>query len=384
MSLLVLARDLWWWAQDYAYALAWQLGGLFAGRPKSYLSGDGRPVVVIPGIWESWTFMVPLIRRLHRAGHPVHVIVDLGLNRRSVADTAGVAAEFLRDHDLRDVALVAHSKGGVIGKYLMTFLDTDSRVALMAAVAAPFTGSAYARYLVLPSLRALSPTDPTTVLLTASTAANSRIVSIFGVFDPHIPEGSALVGATNIELDDGGHFRLLGRASVGAIVVDAVEGREIAHAAASRGGAIANDTALRALTVALSLDTVCVLALIVMAAVVTHRGGAGVSVVAWGYAAIGAAGLAMAAIAVARLATIGAATAVSPRRASQATGLLLGGLAVNTVGGILVLVLSLAEARSSGASAALSIGMALFLVVGGDILSAVYLVLVRAVGVTSV
>ena len=27
--------------------------------------------------------------------------------------------------------------------------------------------------------------------------------------DPHIPEGSALPGATNIELDAGGHFRIL-------------------------------------------------------------------------------------------------------------------------------------------------------------------------------
>lgn len=209
MRLRTVARNLRWWAEDYAYALWWQVRALRLGKPGPYLSGDLRPVVILPGIWESWAFMTPAIRALHRAGHPVFVLADLGWNSKSVVDTAASVAAFLRLSDLRDVVIVAHSKGGLIGKYAMTFLDGEKRITSMVAVCAPFSGSRYAPYLVLPSLRAFSPRDATTVLLGQDRSVNSRIVSIFSEFDPHIPEGSALIGATNIRLPIGGHFRIL-------------------------------------------------------------------------------------------------------------------------------------------------------------------------------
>jgi triacylglycerol lipase len=223
MTVRTLARNLAWWAEDYAYALVWQLRGLAAGKPNSYLAGDGRPVVILPGVWESWTFMVPLIKPIHQDGHPVHVLAGLRRNTRSVAQTAQTVADYIRDHDLHDVVFVAHSKGGLIGKYAMTLLDSDHRIASLIAVCSPFSGSRYARYLVLPSLRAFSPRDPTTVLLMRDVHLNSRIVSIFGQFDPHIPEGSSLVGATNIVLPLGGHFQLLGNKQTRAAVLHALD-----------------------------------------------------------------------------------------------------------------------------------------------------------------
>ena len=210
-----------WWAEDYAYAVAWQARGIFAGAPHHYLSGGKRPVVILPGVWESWTFMVPLIKPLHADGHPIHVLAHLGRNTRKVAETAQTVADYVRENDLLDVVLVAHSKGGLIGKYVMTFLDSEHRITSMVAVCSPFSGSRYAHYLVLPSLRAFSPRDPTTVLVKDDVRANSRILSIFGEFDPHIPEGSALLGGTNLKLALGGHFRLLGAPEVRDAVVHA-------------------------------------------------------------------------------------------------------------------------------------------------------------------
>jgi hypothetical protein len=37
---------------------------------------------------------------------------------------------------------------------------------------------------------------------------------MYGRFDPHIPEGSELPGATNIVLGTGGHFRVLAQPRV--------------------------------------------------------------------------------------------------------------------------------------------------------------------------
>jgi hypothetical protein len=104
---------------------------------------------------------------------------------------------------------VAHSKGGLIGKYTMMLLDQTRRITRMVAVCSPFLGSRYASYMLLPSLRALSPRNAVTLQLSREQSVNERITSVYGLFDPHIPEGSVLPGARNVQLDTGGHFRIL-------------------------------------------------------------------------------------------------------------------------------------------------------------------------------
>ena len=204
-------RKLRWWADDYAYAGYWQIRGLFTRTPGGqFHNGTQAPVVVLPGIYESWQFMLPLIEEIHARGHPVHVITALRRNRRPIRHGAGLLADYLASHDLQNVRIVAHSKGGMIGKYAMLVPDSTARIDRMVAICSPFSGSRYGRFLVLPSLRAFSPKDALTLRLASEEAVNARITSIFGVFDPHIPEGSSLPGARNIQLDVGGHFRILG------------------------------------------------------------------------------------------------------------------------------------------------------------------------------
>lgn len=199
-----------WWALDYVYAVGRQLRSAVSRvSPDEFLSGTGRPVLIIPGIFEDWRFMLPLIRILHDAGHPVHVVTVLQRNRLAVPKAAELIAGYLRDRDLTDVLIVAHSKGGLIGKFAMMALDPERRLVRMVAVASPFSGSRYAGFMLLPSLRALSPRSAVTLQLSREQRVNERITSIYGLFDPHIPEGSVLPGARNIQLDTGGHFRIL-------------------------------------------------------------------------------------------------------------------------------------------------------------------------------
>lgn len=199
-----------WWAKDYVYALGRQLRSAVSRvSSDEFLSGTGRPVVVIPGIFEDWRFMLPLIRNLHEAGHPVHVVTVLQRNRLAVPKAAALIADYLRDRDLTDTLIVAHSKGGLIGKYAMMALDPDRRLVRMVAIASPFSGSRYAGFMLLPSLRALSPRNAVTLQLSREQRVNERVTSIYGLFDPHIPEGSVLPGARNVQLDTGGHFRIL-------------------------------------------------------------------------------------------------------------------------------------------------------------------------------
>lgn len=206
-----MIRNLVWWIRDYAYAISWQARALVDRTdPEIYRDGPGIPIVVIPGVYETWRFLQPTIVALHDRGHPVHVLDPLRSNLQPVPDAAAQVVDYFVAHDLTDVVLVAHSKGGLIGKHAMAFGAASGRIRGMVAVAAPFGGSSYARYLPLSrSLRIFSPRDATIRLLGGETSVNARIVSVYGRFDPHIPGGSALAGAKNVPLDSGGHFRIL-------------------------------------------------------------------------------------------------------------------------------------------------------------------------------
>ncbi|WP_235561312.1 MULTISPECIES: esterase/lipase family protein [Microbacterium] len=203
-------RDLRWWVRDYAYALRGQWRALVGREGADSLEeGTGTPIVLLPGIYETWRFLEPLARALHERGHPVYVVDELGDNRRPIAEQASRVAVFLLARGLDDVVLVAHSKGGLIGKHVMAFDPAGARVRAMIAVATPFGGSRYSRLMPTPSLRAFASGDATMRALAAAADANARIVSVYGAFDPHIPEGSELAGARNVRLAEGGHFRIL-------------------------------------------------------------------------------------------------------------------------------------------------------------------------------
>ncbi|WP_104193111.1 hypothetical protein [Cryobacterium sp. Y82] len=80
----------------------------------------------------------------------------------------------------------------------MIGLDADSRIAGMIAVAAPFSGSSYAKYMLPPSLRPFAASNEHITELNENTEANGTIASIFARFDPHIPEGSVSPGSKNM------------------------------------------------------------------------------------------------------------------------------------------------------------------------------------------
>ncbi len=195
----------------------------FGAVPAAYSGGRGRPVVLLPGVYETWHFLRPLANALNRRGHPVHAVLAMGRNRDPIPETAALVAREVAALGLRDVALVAHSKGGLIGKHLMALDDPDGRVDRLVTVATPFGGSRLARYTMGSTLRAFLPGDPVILSLAAEEAVNARITSIYPRFDPNIPEGSRLDGARNIEVPIVGHFRILTAPQTIAAVVEAVE-----------------------------------------------------------------------------------------------------------------------------------------------------------------
>ncbi|WP_233575135.1 triacylglycerol lipase [Cellulomonas sp. PhB150] len=203
-------RHTWWRVLDYAFVCRWQIAAVVSrARPDDFSAGTGPTIVLLPGVYEPWRFLLPWARLLHDRGARVHVLPELGVNRRAIPAAAAALGRYLVAHDLRDVTLVAHSKGGLIGKLAMSREDPDDRIADMIAVNTPFAGSRYARWFLDGAVRAFVPTNATIVALAAEVDTNARITSAHSVWDPHVPEGSELAGAVDVVLDTPGHFRPL-------------------------------------------------------------------------------------------------------------------------------------------------------------------------------
>lgn len=215
-------QKLWGWLLDYGYVAWWTaravLGRSTPDRWRQPTTGERSPVLLVPGVFESWRFMQPVADHLHRRGHPVHVLAELGWNTRAIPELADVVAEHLEREDLRDVTVVAHSKGGLIAKQALGRPGTLARVRHVVAVGTPFSGSRRASLVPLPSVRMFAPHGAVVRALALETAVNGRITSLYSVFDPHIPETSHLAGAENVVLATIGHFRPLAAPATLALI----------------------------------------------------------------------------------------------------------------------------------------------------------------------
>lgn len=217
------ARHALWWAQDYAWAAFAAAATLAAPTsPEHYAAGDRRPVMVLPGVFESWRFLRPLIQHLHHQGHPVQVIEELGANRLPIAGGAALVLDALRHRGLTDVMVVAHSKGGLVGKLAM-LRDDQRRISAMVTICTPFAGSSRAKLLALAGTAELLPDAALIRSLAEQHQVDHRITAISVRYDQHVPEGTALVGAHNVTLPFTGHFRASAHPATMAAIAAALD-----------------------------------------------------------------------------------------------------------------------------------------------------------------
>ncbi len=243
------------WLVDYGYMLRGTLSMLIQHEPPAhYLDHivEGKvPVILIPGILGRWSFMKHLGDNISLQGHPVYIVPELGNNIYSVPTSAKTlrslivhiipkighlppkvsrGAETVRKliekQNLSGAVLVAHSKGGLIGKYLLAHHNMDHRVLGMVAIATPFSGSAMAKLIPHDSFKELRTDSEIIQDLEKHHAANGRIISIIPEYDNHVwaERGSFLEGAAeNIEVSVMGHHKVLFSRMVVQTVLHSIE-----------------------------------------------------------------------------------------------------------------------------------------------------------------
>ena len=218
------------WLVDYGYVLRGYASMMAHREPPAHYLGhvvpERAPVILIPGILNTWAFMKRLGDRISFAGHPVYVIPELGYNIHDIPTSAQKLRSLIEKEGLSGVVLVAHSKGGLIGKYLLAHYDTDDRVSGMVAIAAPFSGSALAELVPHRALAELRADSEIVKDLEGHRAVNARIFSIIPEYDNHVwaERGSVLEGAAgNIDVPVSGHHKTLFSEPVSQAVLGAIE-----------------------------------------------------------------------------------------------------------------------------------------------------------------
>ncbi|MCX6722149.1 MAG: hypothetical protein NTY04_03085 [Candidatus Staskawiczbacteria bacterium] len=214
------------WIKDYLYALGRHF--LFYKPIEKYVwpvKKEKSPIILIPGLFEKHDFLEAFADSLSLAGHPIYFSKNLGRNVKDISKSAELVRDLIKEKDLRSVIIVAHSKGGLIGKYLLGFENSDDRIKKLITIATPWKGSSLFILNLHKSFKELRPMSDILNKLYEQKQVNHKIVSIYGESDNVIwpVESCHLEGAKNIQVENHGHHKILFDKKVVDIVMSEVE-----------------------------------------------------------------------------------------------------------------------------------------------------------------
>lgn len=204
------------WIKDCFYFFkAGTISYIFRDPPKHYLGHivkGKNPIIILPGILGRWSFMKPLADVLSHDGHPVYVVPELRNNLFSIPLSAKLVRNLVEETDMKESIIVAHSKGGLIGKYLLSYENNEKRIIGMVSIASPFSGSSLARLIPHRSFWELLPDSQIVKKLKSDLKINKKIISIIPAYDNYVwaKEGSYLENALeNSVVEARGHNRII-------------------------------------------------------------------------------------------------------------------------------------------------------------------------------
>lgn len=217
------------WTHDYLYMVHGAVSALVYVKPPAHYQGyvvDGKvPVVIIPGILGKWSFMKKIADTVSKLGHPVYIVPNLSYNLYSVPESSDKVSEVIKNENLTNVILVAHSKGGLIGKHVLIHHNSNNTILGMVSIATPYSGSAMAKFVPYDPVRELLKDNATIKDLQSHEQVNTKIVSISPLYDNHVwaEKGSHLKGAKNIDVDVHGHHKIVYDSEVIKKITESIE-----------------------------------------------------------------------------------------------------------------------------------------------------------------
>ena len=230
-TIVYMPKNIIYWTIDYCYLLFGKLlMYLYKNPPKHYLDyviKGKKPVILIPGNSNKWGFLKKLADHISSLGHPVYIVNKLGSNLLNISTSAKIVRKIIDENKLEKVIMIGHSKGGVVGKYILAHENKDDKITRLIAIAAPFSGTNIVNHLPYESLRELSPKSKIIQELDSNEKVNSKIVSLMPEFDNHVwsEKGSFLEGALNIKVPIKGHHKIVFDKDVISKITELIENK---------------------------------------------------------------------------------------------------------------------------------------------------------------
>ncbi|MFA6005445.1 MAG: hypothetical protein WC775_03075 [Patescibacteria group bacterium] len=178
--------------------------------PLAWKEGKKNPVLLFPGLSETFVSLLQLANFIHKLGHPIYVPSLLNTFNK-IKDLADTYANFIMENKLDNIVCISHSKGGVVAKYLMdNFPEINQRIKLSVSLSTPYQGSVFG-YLYINSLSELIPNSAAIRKCMQCTENNGKIFALYPEFDNHVlpNRNLQLPQATNIKINVVGHTRIL-------------------------------------------------------------------------------------------------------------------------------------------------------------------------------
>ena len=218
-------KYIWWWLEDIFYGLKTLIHSQIyrAYHPAFNKSSPGKnAVIVIPGIWQTWNVFRDVINFLSEKGYSVYTVKGLKRNLVSVEQAAQLVRKTIEQNNLADVTLIAHSKGGLVGKYYLAFLNQNNKVKKLIALSTPFNGSTLAKSFPVDFHKEIIPDSRLLQTLSFHKEVNNKIVSIYPKWDNKIKplESCVLPGAKNIQVRAYGHQKILFRNETEQVILN--------------------------------------------------------------------------------------------------------------------------------------------------------------------
>ena len=196
-----------WVNESAAMLLLHGKSRLFTKPPHSYLEHrEGKtPIILIPGLTEKWGVLGNIAKIVSNEGFDVYTVPKLGFNLYDIYTTTKIVEDAIRLNGLQDPYILAHSKGGLPGKWVLI----HGLASKMITYATPHSGSDIAEYIPFFSAQELTSQSMVIQELNKYKDVNKNIVSIFNKTDNLIPNGCRLEGARNVEISGYGHHKIL-------------------------------------------------------------------------------------------------------------------------------------------------------------------------------
>ena len=179
--------------------------------PNSWQNGERGDVILIQGFNERLFTFKKIGNFVNALGYKVYHIKKLDRNFITLAEGVKIIKQFILENNLEEVVLLSHSKGGLIGKYLIDDTEVNTYIKCSISIATPYHGSILGRLRWL-SLYELMPNALHYKTMHLTTENNYKIFNLYPRIDNHVIPNRNLIlkGANNIQIDVIGHSRIMG------------------------------------------------------------------------------------------------------------------------------------------------------------------------------